>query len=202
MWALAMFACKGNQADVPKKIVGTWEVHQVEVAGGEVDGGTAVTNTHPDCTWGRLTMTFEEDAPTEGAEKTPDRISGHVSATTDVLCPTKVPGEMFGCTVSARAAAEWDVKRGHWVVPHGSTVRNRTRPLDAAAIASGTTCEAKVATGNYEVVPVRNQKWKWEMRTPDGTVYRLRMPTSDRPDFVAALQKIQRDAPAPGEGGK
>lgn len=201
MWALAMLACKGNQADLPKKIVGTWEVHQVEVAGGEVDGPQAAVTSHPDCSWGRLTLTFEEDPLPEGTDKAQaSTVPGHVTATTDVLCPTKTTGELFGCTVSARAAAAWDVKGGKWVVPQGSTVKNRTRPLDATAISSGTSCEARLPSGEYEVVSVRNQKWKWEMRTPEGMVYRLRMPTSDRPDFVAALQRQQREDRS--EGGK
>jgi hypothetical protein len=202
MWALAMLACKGNQPDLPKKIVGTWEVHQVEVAAGEVDAMVAVTNGHPGCTWGRMTLTFEEDAVLPEAPAVEGMAPGHFTATTDVMCPTKDKGEVFGCTVSARVPADWDVVGGKWVVAQGTTVRNRTRPIDTMAMASGTACEAKVSSGEYEVVTVRGQKWKWEMRTPDGTVYRLRAPQNERPDFVAALQREQRaaSAPVPVEG--
>ena len=212
MWAVVMLGCRGSQSDLPKKIVGTWELHQVEVAGGEVDAQTAVTNGHPGCTWGRMTLSFEEGSD-EGsggkakAEKGAERVPGFLSSTTDVLCPTNTTGELYGCTVSARVPAEWDVKAGKWVVTSGTTVRNRTRPLDASAMAGGTTCEAKVSSGDYPVVTVRGQKWKWEMRTPDGTVFRLRAPTSEHPDFVAAIQRQQRmaaspvaETPAPPEG--
>lgn len=196
-WALAMMACKNKQADVPKRLEGTWEVAQIEVAGGEVEAKVAVTNGHPGCTWGRIVMAFDPDDPATSQVEMTDAIPGHLSTTTDVLCPTQVGGEMFGCTVTARVPATWQVRAGKWVVADGATVRNRTRPLDTGAIASGTSCEAKVSAGDYEVVQVRGQKWKWEMRTPEGTVYRLRAPQSERPDFVAALQRQQAESASP-----
>jgi hypothetical protein len=137
-----------------------------------------------------------------------DRLPGHLTSNTDVLCPTQQSGEMFGCSVSARVPAEWDVHAGKWIVADGATVRNRTRPVDVAAIASGTSCEAKVSAGEYLVEQIRGQKWKWEMLTPSGHgVYRLRAPQSDRPDFVAARcsasNRRRRPPLADGsEGGK
>jgi hypothetical protein len=206
MWALAIVACKGNQVDVPKRIEGTWEVHQIEVGETAVEAAVAVTNGHPGCTWGRIIMSFELDGGVDPMAAPADRLPGHLTSNTDVLCPTQQSGEMFGCSVSARVPAEWDVHAGKWIVADGATVRNRTRPVDVAAIASGTSCEAKVSAGEYLVEQIRGQKWKWEMLTPSGTVYRLRAPQSDRPDFVAALQRQQQEASSPladgSEGGK
>jgi hypothetical protein len=190
MWAVSMLACMGDQVEGPKRIVGTWEVHQVELPEGVVEGEVAATAGHPGCGWGRQLLAFEESA---GAPAGADLAPGWISVTTDVLCPTEAPGEMFGCTVTARAPAAWDLRAGKWVVPAGAVVESRTRPLDEAAIASGTTCRAEVATGDHLVVPVRGEKWKWEMRTPDGKVLRLRAPDHEKPDFVEAMRRTNWD---------
>lgn len=185
---LSLAACKSDQPPVPEKIQGLWELHQVETEGGEVDALDTVLARYPGCTWGRMTWSFEED---------------HLEVGHDVLCPgesntrgadpTAAPpteAEYYGCEVAARVPAVWSVNGavGSWKVEYPVAVRSRTVGRGDDALSIPTSCEVTLAAGEYPVARVRNHDWRWEMRTPDGTVYRLRLPESDRPDFVAAIR--------------
>lgn len=170
--ALTTLGCQTPQKPLPEKIKGLWELHQVETAGGEVDEATIIAQRYPDCTWGRMTWTFDE---------------GHLAAGYDVLCPAAT-GDFYGCQVSAQVPATWDPDKGQWHVDNGVGARSRTIGLEEDALPVPTSCEVTVAGGDYPVVRVRKPDWRWEMRTPEGTVYRLKLPESDRPDFVAAIK--------------
>lgn len=185
---LTLLACQGDTNAPPEKISGLWELHQVETAKGEVAGVDAVLSRYPGCVWGRSTWKFTDD---------------HVEAAIDVLCPASANrDEMYGCTVAASVPAVWDVAGGSWKVSDPAAATSRTLGVGDGAIAVPTTCSVQVPAGDYPVARVRNQRWKWEMRTPDGTVYRLRQPDSDRPDFVTALQKREAAAAEGGGPGK
>lgn len=202
-FVLSLAACTNDKPPLPEKIQGLWELHQVETAGGQVDALDTVLARYPGCTWGRMTWTFEAD---------------HLKVGHDVLCPGAMD-EYYGCEVAARVPAVWNETAGSWKVEYPVAVRSRTvgmgddrpgapasaenpgaqRPDElgsTGALGVPTSCEVTLAAGDYPVARVRNQDWRWEMRTPDGTVYRLRLPESDRPDFVAAIQSAR-----PGDVG-
>ncbi len=182
---LFAFGCPADQNAPPEQLAGRWEVYQLELASGVVDAQDAVRAAYPDCVWGRQIWEFE--APSGTAEA---KTSGYLSATTDVLCPVRKveqETEYYGCTVTTRVPATWDATSGRWKVADGAVSRSRTLPMDTAAIPGPTVCEARIDAGEYLAVKVRGEKWKWEMRTPDGAVTRLRQPDTERPDFVAAL---------------
>jgi hypothetical protein len=171
---LVLAACTGDSSDPPVKITGLWELHQVETAKGEIAGVDAVLSRYPGCVWGRSTWSFTDD---------------HVEAAIDVLCPaSEAKDEMYGCTVTAAVPAAWNATAGSWQIADAAAATSRTLGVGDGAIEVPTSCSVQVAAGDYLVRKVRNQRWKWEMRTPDGTVYRLRQPDSDRPDFVTALR--------------
>lgn len=163
--------CAPQEKQLPEKIKGLWELHQVETAGGQIDARQLVEQRYPGCTWGRMTWTFDED---------------HVSVGYDVLCPAAT-GDYYGCQVAARVPSAWDPEAGSWHIEYPAAARSRTIGRDEAAIPVPTACEVTLAAGDYQVVRVREPDWRWEMKTPEGTVYRLRLPESDRPDFVAAI---------------
>ena len=186
---LSLVACKTDQPPVPEKIQGLWELHQVETEGGEVDALDTVLARYPGCTWGRMTWTFEDD---------------HLKVGHDVLCPgvstgaSPMEAEYYGCQVAARVPATWSVigSVGSWKVEYPVAVRSRTVGRGDEALSIPTSCEVTLAPGDYPVARIRNHDWRWEMRTPDGTVYRLRLPESDRPDFVAAIRNRGGELPA------
>jgi hypothetical protein len=181
---LLLAACNGDKNALPEKIAGVWEVHQVETGKGEIDGLAAVLAAYPGCVWGRTTWDFTDD---------------HVEVSTDVLCPASVTNdEFYGCSVTAKVPAAWDVKGGSWTVSEASTATSRTVGTGDGAMQTPTACRVTVEAGDYPVARVHGQKWRWEMRTPAGNVYRLSQPESDRPDFVAALQR--REAEKSGTG--
>lgn len=169
--ALLLVACTGSEDAPPEQIEGLWELHQIETDGQDVDASAALLAPTPDCSWARQTWRFQGD---------------HLEVGTDVLCPV-APGEHAGCQVRARVPATWD-PRGHWVVGEPVTARSRTVGLGDGAMTRPTACAVTVAAGEYPVVRVRGQKWRWEMRTPAGTVYRLKPPDTDRPDFAGAMR--------------
>jgi hypothetical protein len=200
-----------QQPPLPEKIEGLWQLHQVETKdAGIVEAMDMLLKQYPDCSWGRMTWTFDAD---------------HIQAGVDVLCPADKPapvlpvstvpdaiapappptpiegedshlGEYFGCQVTTRVPAIWDTEGGSWKVEHTVKARSRTRGRDADALGVPTACELTLPMGDYPVARVTRQPWRWEMLTPDGSVYRLKLPDSDRPDFVAALRTLQ------GEGGE
>ena len=58
-----------------------------------------------------------------------------------------------------------------------------------------TDCHVSLPAGDYVVAKVsRKPGWKWEMRSPEGTVYRLAQ-AEERPDFVEALRLLDRTPP-------
>lgn len=204
-FALFAIACQGDKNAAPEELVGTWQLHQVEIATGEVDATEALLPSYPGCLWGRQIWSFSDD----GGENKDGKRTGHLEATTDILCPVKKPGgkgdEYYGCTVTARVPASWDVAKGAWIVTDGTQARARTLPLDTAAIQGPTACEARVDAGEYPVARVRGEKWRWEMRTPDGAVVRLRTPDTERPDYVTALlehKAAERAASNQGSGSE
>jgi hypothetical protein len=200
-----------QQPPLPEKIEGLWQLHQVETKdAGIVEAMDMLLKQYPDCSWGRMTWTFDAD---------------HIQAGVDILCPADPPTpvipvstapdspdaiapppvldgenkpqhEYFGCQVSARVPAIWDTEGGSWKVENTVKARSRTKGRDADALGVPTSCELVLPTGDYPVARVTRQPWRWEMLTPDGSVYRLKLPDSDRPDFVAALRGQK------GEGGE
>jgi hypothetical protein len=205
-----------QQPPLPEKIEGLWQLHQVETKdAGIVEAMDMLLQQYPDCSWGRMTWTFDAD---------------HIQAGVDILCPADVPAlilpvstapgagslgpgspdaiappapavpaegddgpqhEFFGCQVTARVPAIWDTEAGSWKVEDTVKARSRTRGRDADALGVPTSCELTLPMGDYPVARVTRQPWRWEMLTPEGSVYRLKLPDSDRPDFVAALRGMQ-----------
>jgi hypothetical protein len=128
-----------------------------------------------------------DDPVIEAPENDEDVDRAHLVAGLDVLCPASV-GDYYGCEVSARVPATWDEDAGKFVVEYPVAARSRTIGIGDDAIPGPTSCEVAVPAGDFPVVRVRNREWRWEMRTPNGKVYRLRLPRSDRPDFVSPIQ--------------
>lgn len=177
----AVNALRG-QEPLPEKIQGRWEVHAIETEGGIVTAQEVIAQQYPRCLWGRITWTFDE---------------GHVSLGYDVLCPADA-GEFYGCEVSARVPAAWAEQAGAWEVAHPARARSRTVGRGDDSLTVPTSCQVTIQPGTYPVVRVRNQDWRWEMQSPDRTsVYRLKLPSSDRPDFVAAIAAAPTPPPAP-----
>jgi hypothetical protein len=171
-----------GSAPLPEKIQGQWEVHQIETEGGIIAAEDAIAQQYPRCLWGRMTWTFD---------------AGHVALAYDVLCPAAA-GEYYGCEVSARVPAVWDEQAGAWSVEHPAYARSRTVGRGDEAISVPTSCQVAIQPGTYQLVRVRNQDWRWEMRSPDRmSVYRLRLPSSQRPDFVAAIAAAPPPPPPP-----
>ncbi|MEQ1505099.1 MAG: hypothetical protein ABMB14_22890 [Myxococcota bacterium] len=185
LFLVAIVACTADPSKAqPEKISGLWELHQVETAGGQVDADTVIKQRYPNCTWGRMTWKFEDD---------------HLSVGYDVLCPAgpdpAVATDYYGCQVSARVPATWDPAKGSWHVDNPVAARSRTMGKGDDALSVPTSCEVTVDAGDYPIVRVPKQPWRWEMGTPDGAVYRLRLPESDRPDFVAAIRGTVEGSP-------
>ncbi len=161
---------------LPPKIEGMYQLHQLETASGEIESLDVVLGAYAQCDWGRQTWEFQGDRV----------VVGH-----DVLCPGFDDGERFACSVSVAVPAEWDKELGKWTIPHGATATSHTSGLDDAALQVPTECTVKVSAGTYPVARIRNQRWRWEMGQPDGTVLRLRIADSDRPDFVRAIRAVE-----------
>lgn len=182
MFAL-LASCLSEQKAPPEKISGAWELHQVETAEGKVDALPSILSKYPACTWGRTTFTFTDQ---------------EIQVGLDVLCPTGA-GDYSGCEVAASVPASWNDQLGQWTVPYPVAVRSRTNGIDEQAISGQTQCEVSLNAGTYEVERVypKGGEWRWEMRAPGGVVYRLRLPRSDRPDFVSAISERTAAAAAP-----
>ncbi|MBX2803898.1 MAG: hypothetical protein KTR31_39850 [Myxococcales bacterium] len=170
-----MAACGQDENAPPPQILGLWQVHQVETGTGELDGMEVALRRFPGCTWARQTWNFTEDSIQVGH---------------DVLCPIagSTTDEHVGCEVSAEVAASWDEAAGIWSVQSPVRARSRAKGLEGDAFGMPTTCTVEVAAGQYPVVRIRREDWRWEMRAPDGTVLRLKIPDSDDPDFVMAMR--------------
>jgi hypothetical protein len=163
----------GNNDGLPPKIEGLFELHQVETASGELEAVDVIMGRFPGCHWGRMTWEFQGDRV----------VVGH-----DLLCPGANDQENFGCSVSLALEATWNAEQGSWTIPLGGSATSRTKGMDTLALKVPTMCSVTVPAGNYPVARVRNQQWRWEMGQPDGTVLRLKVADSDRPDFVRALR--------------
>lgn len=172
-----------EQKTPPEKIAGAWELHQVETATGTIDGLRWILDKYAGaateaskCSWGRMTWTFADD---------------HIDVGVDVLCQTGA-GDFYGCEVAATVPATWNADLGQWTVPYPVAVRSRTAGLDESAVAGPTQCEVSIDAGTYVVERVRptDGDWRWEMSAPKGVVFRLRLPRSDRPDFVSAIREL------------
>lgn len=186
MYPFLLAGCTlSEQKTTPEKISGVWELHQVETASGTVEGLRWILDKYsgppssgagaPKCTWARMSWTFADD---------------HIDVGVDVLCQTGA-GDFYGCEVAASVPATWNPDLGQWTVPHPVAVRSRTAGLDESAVAGPTQCEVSVDAGTYVVERVRPKEgdWRWEMSAPKGVVFRLRLPRSDRPDFVSAIRE-------------
>ena len=54
-----------QQPPLPEKIEGLWQLHQVETKdAGIVEAMDMLLKQYPDCSWGRMTWTFDADANT------------------------------------------------------------------------------------------------------------------------------------------
>jgi hypothetical protein len=91
--------------------------------------------------------------------------------------------------------ATWDAEAGKFTVAYPVAARSRTIGVADDAIPGPTSCEVSIPAGEYPVLRVRNQDWRWEVRSPSGKVLRLSLPKSDRPDFVSAIQPAPKEAP-------
>lgn len=170
--SLSPLACTPQAPDLPEKPKGLWELRQIKTEGGQIEGRTLVEQRYPGCTWGRMTWKFED---------------AHVSVGYDLLCPA-AENDYYGCEVSVRVPAAWDPDRGQWHVDAPVSARSRTTGLSDEALPVPTSCEVSLPAGDYPVVRMsKKQEWQWEMQTPEGMVYCLQLPESDRPDFVAAM---------------
>jgi len=183
--SLLLAGCPADPDAPPEKLVGLWELHQVETSQGEIDSLAVVLADFPSCVWGRRTFLFGD---------------GMLRVQNDVLCPSAVNhDEFYGCEVAVEVPAVWDDTdgSGKWVVSTRVSATARTKGLEAGSLDVPTTCTVAVAAGTYPVASVRGYEWRWEIQAPDGQVYRLRDPPNDNPDFVAALRGAPPPPPPP-----
>jgi hypothetical protein len=165
---IAFAACAPTQGSTPPRIDGTWEVADHALAGG--------------CRWERATWTF-------GGET--------VAAKIDALCGDEAP-EHTGCSVAAESPAGFDAATGRWQVERPVEVTAEAASVGGEHPLTPTSCSVTLPAGLYGFTKVRGEDWKWAMATPDGAQVRLRVPSSDHPDFVSALQsEPPEERPAP-----
>ncbi len=151
---------------------------EVETGGGIVRASDVVAGRHEGCAWGRELWRFEGD---------------EAIVQNDVLCPAGRADESFGCQVRVTGEATWDAARGVFVVPKRVGGMARFVGAKDSDIDPGhrTHCSVTLEAGEYPVARVRNGQWKWEMRTPAGSV--LRLVTSDmKVDFGYAMAEVER----------
>jgi hypothetical protein len=186
-----LFGCPQEQDGKPPKLEGHWELMQIETSSGVLEGRDVVLSQFKGCDWARRTFTFTD---------------GKLKVENDILCRGKARDEYYGCQVAVEVPATWDELNGVWMVRTPVRGRARTRGLEEGALDVPTSCTVEVAAGQYKVARIRSEKWKWEVGVPDGTVYRLRTPDTDAPDFVLAMREARTPAappaPAPTEGGQ
>lgn len=173
-----LLGCNQETNAPPPQISGLWQVHQVETGSGEIDGQAVALRQFPGCSWARQTWRFEGD---------------RLVVEHDVLCPSSVENEFVGCSVAAEVPATWEPTAGKWVVPASVRAKSRAVGLEAGALALPTACTVEVDAGDYPVLRMRGQDWRWEVGLPNGTVLRLRIPESDEPDFVMAMRQAKQE---------
>jgi hypothetical protein len=175
---LQLLACGPDPNAPPSRPDGVLEVHEVETSAGLMSASSQVVQRNDGCLWGREVWAFQ-----------PERIS----VQNDVLCPGKGPDEAYGCQVRVTADAVWDPARGVYTVAHRTAARARFVGTPDSELDPGprTHCRVELEAGEYPFARVRNGEWKWEMRTPAGTVYR--MDTSDaRAEFGSAMRDLAK----------
>ncbi|HHO53693.1 MAG TPA: hypothetical protein ENK18_23175 [Deltaproteobacteria bacterium] len=174
---LSLTAClQQDETSPPPRIEGLWQVHQVETTSKTVDGQERALEHFPGCGWARQTWSFGEQMI---------RV-GH-----DVLCPGNSAEESVGCRVSVEVPASWDETAGVWTVTETAKARSRTRGVKSDSLDLPSDCSVEIEAGQYPVVEIRRQSWRWEMSTPAGYVLRLKIPDSDDPDFVIAMRSVR-----------
>lgn len=170
----ALFGCDQTNDAPPTRILGLWQVHEVETSTRPIPGKEVALTNFPGCSWARQTWNFAENL---------------LRVEHDVLCPTATGREYVGCQVAAEVPAIWKEAESKWIIE--TTVRGRSRAmaLDAAGLQVPTACTIRIDAGDYQVarMPPR-QEWSWEMGVPNGTVLRLKIPDSEEPDFVSAMR--------------
>jgi hypothetical protein len=175
---LLMFACTGSSDGPPPRPDGTFLVRSVAMAGAEIDGPDAITGNYPGCSWGQELFTFSE---------------GELRREIAVLCPQKGQIEAHGCEVSTVATATWDAAKGVFTVAQPVKARARFASIkEGQPPRSMAACSVTLDAGEYPIARIYNGLWKWEVRTPDGTVHRLDA-GPDEPDFAAAMLELTQE---------
>ncbi len=175
---LFLLACGSGSDGPPPRPDGTFAVLSVEMSGAEVDGRDVVTGRFPGCTWGQETLTFRESS---------------MQVDVAVLCPQKGGVEAYGCEVGVTAAATWDAARGVFVVPHAVQGKGQFLAIRETGPSKALTgCDYTLEAGEWPVARVRNGSWKWEVRSPSGTVHRLDKASSE-PDFATAMLELTKE---------
>ncbi len=173
-----LFGCPQEQDGKPPKLEGHWELMQIETSSGVLEGRDVVLSQFKGCDWARRTFTFTD---------------GKLKVENDILCRGKARDEYYGCQVAVEVPATWDELNGVWMVRTPVRGRARTRGLEGGARDVPPRSTVEVAAGPYKVARIR-------------TVYRLRTPDTDAPDFVLAMREARTPAappaPAPTEGGQ
>mgnify|MGYP000023227543 CR=1 FL=1 len=174
---LFLLACGPDPNAPPPRPDGEFRVVAVHTSEATIPGPDAILGGYPGCIWGQQSFTF-----------TKDRVATEIS----VLCPSDKENAL-ACQVNVRGEAFWDAEGGRFVVPNrakgtGAFVSHNEEepPKDLAG------CEVVLAKGEYPVARIYNGQWKWEVRTPDGSVHRL-VAAEARPDFVGAMLAQQEE---------
>lgn len=172
---VTLFGCDQTNDAPPTRILGLWQVHEVETSTRPIPGEEVALSNFPGCNWARQTWNFSEEM---------------LRVEHDVLCPAGPRGDEYvGCQVAAEVPARWDQAASKWIVETSVRARSRAVALQPSALTIPTACTARIDAGDYQVarMPPR-QEWAWEMGVPNGTVLRLKIPESEEPDFVAAMR--------------
>lgn len=194
MLLVSLLSACSEQNPLPEKIEGLWELHEIETTDkGTVNGRQNLLAAYPGCSWGRSTWTFGADHLQAGIVLLCDATPPSPPPVEGAQRQTEAHRDFYGCEVTVQVPASWDPEAGLWHVDDTVTARSKTRALDVDAIAKPTECQLTIPAGDYGVTRILHKPWRWEMRTPDlpptqGGLYRLKLPDSERPDFVAALK--------------
>lgn len=172
---VTLFGCDQTNDAPPMRILGLWQVHEVETSTRPIAGLDVAMANFPGCAWARQTWNFSEEL---------------IRVEHDVLCRAQTAKEYVGCKVSAEVPTRWDEASSKWIVDTSVKARSRAVALEAGGLQVPTSCTVSIDAGAYQVakMPPR-QEWAWEMGVPNGTVLRLKIPDSEEPDFVAAMRE-------------
>lgn len=175
---VALFGCDQTNDAPPMRILGLWQVHEVETSTRPISGRDVAMANFPGCAWARQTWNFTEEL---------------IRVEHDVLCRAPSNEEYVGCKVAAEVPTRWDEANTKWVVDTTVKARSRVVGLEPSGLQMPTSCTVRIDAGDYPVarMPPR-QEWSWEMGVPNGTVLRLKIPESEEPDFVAAMREATR----------